>query len=269
MTEQTVEGRSRALGVRELQGRAATPFAYSFCTLVTRLDEYLEMVASFREKGFGAADCEFLYVDNSMQNRFDAFAAYNLFLQEARGDYIVLCHQDILALEDDRAILDDRLAELTRLDACWGICGNAGGREDGRFVYRLTQGDGHELNVGGPLPAQVMSLDENFIVVRASANLALSRDLSGFHWYGADLCIVAGILGWNAHVIDFHLHHKSAGDVNSAFWSIGAALKQKYARAFRSRWHHVPTTHSVFLSSSPLRRLLARIGLRLRRSLGS
>jgi hypothetical protein len=51
---------------------------FSICTLVTRRGEYAETVASFVSHGFTPADCEYLYIDNSESNRFDAFRGYNL-----------------------------------------------------------------------------------------------------------------------------------------------------------------------------------------------
>src|SRR5215218_6752210 len=83
---------------------------YSVCTIVTRPKEYSEMVASFRAKGFTAEDCEFLYLDNSEANRFDAFAGYNVFLTASKGENVILCHQDVLLLRDGRAELDAALA---------------------------------------------------------------------------------------------------------------------------------------------------------------
>jgi hypothetical protein len=254
---------------RDLSSLLPTRVAYSFGTLATNLDEYRAMIAAFRDVGFTADDCEFLYVDNSIENRFDAFVAYNRFLQQAQGRYIVLCHQDILPLEDGRVRLDALLTELDALDQHWGICGNAGAKADGELVFRLTHGKRHQLTEGGPFPAKVISLDENFIVVRRDANLALSRDLSGFHWYGADLCLVADVLGWNAYVIDFHLFHKSTGKLSDDFFGKGQALRKKYARAFRSRWQFVPMSQPVFVSGSPLRTFVARAVHKLRRLLGT
>ena len=253
---------------RDVSAPERPALAYTFGTLVTSLDEYRAMVAAFVAKGFGTDDCEFLYVDNADGNRCDAFTAYNRFLQQARGRYVVLCHQDIEPLDDDRACLDARLDDLTRRDAHWGLCGNAGAKADGGLVFRLTHGRGDRLDEGGPFPVRVISLDENFIVARREANLALSRDLSGFHWYGSDLCVVADVLGWNAWVIDFHLFHKSTGKLSDDFRARGVAFREKYARAFRPRWQFVPMSQPVFLSASRLRTLVARAGHRLRRAVG-
>ena len=75
-------------------------YRYSICTLVTNPSEYDEMVESFFNAGFKPDFCEFLYCDNSQFNQLDAFVAYNVFLNSAKGKYIILCHQDILLKYD-------------------------------------------------------------------------------------------------------------------------------------------------------------------------
>jgi hypothetical protein len=223
---------------------------FSICTLVTRPGEYAEMVGSFVSHGFTPADCEYLYLDNSESNRFDAFRGYNLFLSEARGDFIVLCHQDILLLEDGRAELEERLDELTAHDPEWALCGNAGGVAFTRVAVRISDPYGDNRFIG-PFPARVTALDENFIVIRREANLALSHDLSGFHFYGADLCIVADFLGRSAWVIDFHLRHKGVGKKGASYYRQRNDVARKYQRALRSRWI-VSTATYFFLSGSPI-----------------
>lgn len=253
--------------IREVSVLTESEIVYSFCSLVTDLAEYRAMVDAFRAKGFTSVDCEFLYVDNSETNRLDAFVAYNRFLQLARGRYIVLCHQDILPLQDGRERLDFLLDELSAKDANWALCGNAGGQTNGEYVVRITHGNAHNMTVGGPCPARVMSLDENFIVARRDANLALSHDLSGFHWYGSDLCIIADILGWHAYVIDFHIYHRSTGNMKEDYRAKATAFREKYAYAFRSRWQYVPTRYNLYISSSPIRTFVTRGFAKVRRTL--
>jgi len=235
---------------------------FSICTLVTDRDEYAEMVESFRERGFGGPDCEFLYLDNSKRNGFDAFAGYNLFLTRAAGDYLILCHQDILLLDQGRSALEKCLAELDSLDPAWALCGNAGGVAGGTLAIRISDPHGADVAIG-TFPARAAAIDENFIVARRDANLALSHDLKGFHLYGADLCIVADVLGRTAYVIDFHLRHKSAGKTDAGFYAARRAAIAKYRRAFRTRW--IRTTCTTFLVSGlPLlgRVLPSRLGRR-------
>ena len=222
---------------------------YSICTLVTQPDLYAEMIESFRRHGFDEPDCEFLYLDNTHGNIFDAYSGNNMFLNVARGQFIILCHQDILLI-DGRANLDAALDNLSRLDSNWAACGNGGGNRLGEVTIRITDPHGADQRIGN-FPAEVHSLDENFIIVRRSANLALSRDLEGFHFYGTDICLIADVLGHSCYVIDFHLRHKSAGVMDKRFFSVRKRLIRKYQRAFRSRWS-TNTCTTIFISGLPL-----------------
>ncbi len=239
---------------------AAGGVRYSICTLVTRMEEYGRMARSFQDHGFTPPECEYLYLDNGAGNRFDAFAGCNLFLAAARGEYVILCHQDIELLEDGRERLDARLAELTRHDPGWGLAGNAGGCGPGRLALRISDPHGEDTSLGGPFPVRVGSLDENFIIVRRAANLGLSRDLAGFHLYGTDLCLVAGLLGRSAYVVDFHLRHHSPGRTSADFQAARRRLIEKYRAAFRPRWIATTCT-TIFLSSSRLLNALANSSL--------
>jgi hypothetical protein len=68
---------------------------YSICTFVTKKSQYEELIGSFVMSGFKPDICEYLYIDNSEHNKYDAFAGVNKFLATAKGDYIILCHQDV------------------------------------------------------------------------------------------------------------------------------------------------------------------------------
>ncbi len=198
------------LPIREVSQALPSPVRYSICTLVNNLAEYEQMVRSFIQGGFDPAFCEYLYLDNSQANRFDGFSGYNHFLHQARGEYIILCHQDIYLLKDGIEELEQRMRELEQLDPDWALFGNAGGIALGNRAVHITDPDGDHNT--GIFPSEVNSLDENFIVVKRSANLSLSRDLSGFHFYGTDICLVARLRGYRAWVVDFNLFHKSRGN---------------------------------------------------------
>jgi hypothetical protein len=226
---------------------------FSICTMVTNREQYEEMLSSFARNGFHAPNCEYLHVDNSRQNQLDGYAAMNVFLRAARGRYVIICHQDVVLMEDGYAELSARLAELERIDTRWGLAGNAGGKYlAGMDDLARSITDPHGVNQRfGPLPHRVTALDENFLVVKANANLAASSDLAGFHCYAMDLAIIADVLGFRSYVIDFHLHHKSAGKVADRrslrpgevhYENARAALKSKYAERFAPRWVSSPTT---------------------------
>lgn len=222
------------------------PFSYSICTLVTNQKEYQEMLQSFLAAGFTDATCEFLYIDNSTQNTFDAYQGINQFLQQAQGELIIICHQDILINLNNRTDLENRIAEIEQIDANWAIISNAGGIENNlyqRVAVHVHYADGFE-QVAGELPQKVCSVDENFIVIKKAANLALSGNLSGFHLYGLDLCLIATLLGYNAYAVDFLLTHKSYGNPDKSYDVVLQALKQKYFYFMRSR--QILTTFADF-----------------------
>lgn len=223
--------------------------AYAVCVLVTRADQFGQMRESFVRGGFDPASCEFLVCDNTAGNRADAYVALNEFLQAARAERIILCHQDVLLLDDTRRDLDARLDELGRIDPHWALAGNAGATASGLPHLCLSEEGLPGTAFGGPFPQQVVSLDENFIVVRPEANLALSRDLAGFHHYGTDLCLIADILGWNAWVIDFYLRHLGTGTTDEHYFASARAIEAKYRRALRSRWVANVINHPVLVSA--------------------
>ena len=233
------------------------PIKYSVCTLVTQPAQYQEMLDSFKAGGFTSSNSEFIYVDNSQTNKYDGYSATNRFLHLARGDYVILCHQDIRLHADKLEALDRRIDELMALDPLWAVLGNAGGIYPGNLAIRITDPSGDNIHMGR-LPARVFSLDENFIVVRRSANLAVSHNLRGFHFYGTDLCVIADILGYSCYVVDFHLWHiggesqpkKSKDQVfRSDYYPSRMRFIDKYRRAFTPRW--IQNTGTVlFISGS-------------------
>jgi hypothetical protein len=231
---------------------------FTIATLVNNSEEYRGMVASFEAGGFTASDCEFLAVDNTGPVQTSAYAGLNGMLDAARAPYVILCHQDVRLIRDGRPELEERLAELDARDPNWALAGNAGGVRPGTLAVRISDPHGRDRRIG-QLPQRVASLDENFIVVKRRARIGFSRDLDGFHFYGADICLVADILGYTAYVIDFHLEHSSAGRKESSFWEARAHFRAKWGRALRARW--IQTTCSLIgVSGSPAAHFAAGLG---------
>ncbi len=224
-------------------------YNYSICTLVTRMDEYIEMKSSFQNAGFNAEQCEYLFIDNTQDNTFDGYSGLNRFLIDAKGTYIIFCHQDILLSFDNRAKLETLIDEIEKKDSNWAVISNAGALGIKNIIYRVTE-PGNEYAIRGTVPSRVQTVDESFIVIKRSANLSVSRDLSGFHLYGTDLCLIASLLGYSSWVVDFNLIHKSKGNVNKSFRKIKVDLISKYNYFMRPRY--IQTTNTNFLLSSNL-----------------
>lgn len=222
-------------------------FRYAICTLVSRPSEYSGMMASFINAGFTEKDCEYLYADNSESNELEAFAGINRFLREAQAEFVIICHQDILITIDDRSILEQQIKLVTAIDSNWAVLGNAGVNDMYNISMVITHHDGQSVRKG-QLPSSVQSLDENFLLIKASANLAVAGDLSGFHFYGTDLCLVAECLGYTAYAIDFHLVHNGQGIMDESFLRLSKDLLVKYTNFFRGRY--VRSTMTSFYVSS-------------------
>ena len=222
-------------------------FDFSICTLVTRKAEYNEMLESFIDKGFTKDKCEYLYVDNSDKITLEAYEGLNVFLQKAQGKYVILCHQDILLHDSDYTDLMQCIHYLDEKDATWALLGNAGGINLKWIATHITEGKTGIIRRETHLPLKTKTLDENFIVVKKSANIALSNNLQGFHFYGTDICLIANVLGFNSYVINFNLIHKSNGKKDESFYVLEKKIRIKYHKAFQAKY--ITTTFSRFYIS--------------------
>lgn len=242
------------IGIESLEARPSVKFTIG--TIMSDQAQYEAMHESFVSKGFGASDCEFLFINNRGINRFDAYAGLRAILSNARGEYVILCHQDVRLLQDGRRELEDLLSELGANDPDWALAGNAGGTETG-LAIRISDPHGEDTRLG-QFPTRVQSLDENFIVVRRSAMIAPSNDLSGFHLYGTDLCLQATARGMTSYVVDFHLRHFGRGTIGKDYYECLEALERKYSDLFRPR-RIITTCLHPLLTPSRLRLAVERL----------
>ncbi len=235
------------------------PFRFSICTLVSKPVEYQGMLNSFIEAGFDSDLCEYLCVDNSESNTYDAFAGLNRFLRTAKGKYIIICHQDIVLHDHTINELNIRISEMDDIDTTWGILSNAGGINLKHVAMHLTQNSGNRL-FEKHLPLKACTVDENFILVKSEANLATSNNLNGFHMYGTDICLIADTLGFSSYIIDFNLTHKSNGNADESFYKLRKELINKYREAFRGRFMSTTITR-FYISGNRLGFHLCNLGI--------
>ncbi|MET0464615.1 MAG: hypothetical protein ABW007_15725 [Chitinophagaceae bacterium] len=223
---------------------------FSICSIVTRVEEFEEMKTSFEKCGF-EQDCEYIIADNTKGNRFDAYTAINRFLKEAKGEFILIAHQDVRCI-DQAASLLRILEDLSVKDPKWAVCGNAGAsgyHRDLRYLVNRDKTITHEH-----LPARVYSLDENLLIIRRSASIVVSSDLSGFHLYAADLCLLADYLGYHCYVIPFMVEHLSMGNLKDLAHHKDTFL-DKYGYKLRNRFIQTPGTKFFLGRSRQLNRL--------------
>lgn len=208
-------------------------YEFSICCMANILAEYQKMKASFEDSCFyPEKNTEYLLADNSISNIWDAYTAIRHFLRVAKGKYIIISHQDVLCV-DEVDKLRNCLNELEASDPTWAICGNAGGADYKLMYYHLS--DNGRVRKSNNLPAKIYSLDENFLVIKSAAQLAISADLKGFHLYATDLCTIADILGYSSYVIPFMVNHLSNGNLE-ALTIDEPIFIQSYAKKLRNRF---------------------------------
>ncbi len=238
--------RAMTLTPRYLTGEGPAGPEFTICTLVRSQQKYDRLLASFARGGFTAENSEFLAADNRDANRFDGFNWQMPLLAAARGRFVVFCHDDVELLDKGHADLLAALDDLDQRAPDWLLAGVAGGRyrpqnHHRRFLrMRISDPYGEDRQMG-TIPGPVETLDECFIVMRRSQPVLPSVDLSGFHFYGPDLCLQAELRGGSSWVIDFHLRHHGGGTKSESFVEGRDRFVAKYARYFPGRSLHCTT----------------------------
>jgi hypothetical protein len=235
------------------EGQADGP-NFSVCALVQSQQKYDRLLASFKRLGFTSATSEFLAADNRDGNRFDGYSWQRALLAQARGRYVIFCHDDIELTEQGQDALLSLLNDLTLRDPSWLLAGVAGGRfrpashNRQMLTFHISDIYGQDRRRGA-MPARVETLDECFILMRRLRPVLPSLDLTGFHFYGPDLCLQAELQGGSAYAIDFHLRHHGRGTKGPSFTDCRERFIAKYSRIFPGRWLHC-TTGLIQLVSS-------------------
>jgi hypothetical protein len=222
---------------------------------------YDEMRASFEAAGFVEPEARYTVEPGEP---FEAITR----LGAGPEPYVLLVHQDVTA-DQGHGIgeLTRALEELTALDEAWAVAGNAGVGLDGATVRHIADPWGADWL--GDLPRRVRVLDENFLVLRTARRPRCSPALSGFHLYGADVCLNAGLDGSSCYVVDFRLSHRSGGAPEGAdasldrFGAHWASLHRRPAYVSTTVWH-VPVARSRVvrrvMRHPRVVRLLRRVG---------
>lgn len=250
-----------------------SPLTFTICSLVADQGRYDRLLGSFSRVGFTPDTTEFLAADNRNGNQFDGYTWQKALLAQARGRYVIFCHDDVEAIHDGPDHLLGLLRDLDRLDPRWLLAGVAGGLWHSQapggesLALHISDSLGEDRRFG-TLPSRVETLDECFILMRRLRPVVGSYDLSGFHFYGADLCLQAELAGGTAYAIDFHLRHHGKGAMGESFEQCKQAFSQKYLAYFPDRRLRCTTgrlrlpTNLTPQKGSPILRWARRMGWR-------
>jgi hypothetical protein len=227
--------------IRYLDGPRVHAKMFTVCTILYREESFDRMIKSFQKLGFTAENTEFLAFDNRGINRFDGYSYVRRGVSEAQGRYIIFCHDDVELLECGFDDLCARLAELEEHDPLWSVAGVAGGtyKTDltGKAALTLHISDKYGIGrkYGTDFPCRAETLDECFFVMPSGRAAFASIDLSGFHFYGADVCLQAEMAGGRTYVISFLLHHHGDATKGPVFREQRRLMKRKYQQFFPGR----------------------------------
>ena len=223
---------------------------FSMCTLVSDMDEYKLLIDSAKKAGFNNENTEFIYIDNTQENKYDAYDGLNQCLNKANAKYIILVHQDVEFKFDDIEVLKDKINEIDKIDPKWAVLGNTGYDFNNINIQYTRITDTGQFDVkDGPFPVRVSCPDENIMIVKNDLNLMFSKNIGHYHLYGADLSMQAQMQGYSTYVIDFHILHKSGGYPNQSFYDTKDRLIKQYQKALEVKFFRTPCT-AVFLSNN-------------------
>ncbi len=162
-------------------------------------------------------DAEIILIDNSSEN-IDCYHAIQKFIQQSKGEYILICHDDVSFNNVKRDLFIKEIKKISNINANASLFGVAGlSIDQHRRVGHFYDARG-EHNYGFHKGGEVESLDECLLVIKNGMGINVSDELKGYHFYGTDLCVNAREKGLSCYVIDFPVTHYSTGNINEDFF---------------------------------------------------
>lgn len=238
----------------------------SFITCVNDPELYDACVKQSLEAAERRDEIERIVIENA-SNRYSIPEALNRGMEQAQGEILVFCHQDVEFPEGWTDRLKEQIGRIEREDPDWGVLGTYGVDFRNRHAGHIIDQGIRYQNAGLPCPVQ--SLDEHCLIIKRGAGLRFDEAMGGYHFYGADLCLQALALGRKNYAIDACLHHHAAGKKLDAHFA--QALDRLSAKwtGRRSPLPVIETTCAVVrLAPGPGPRLLYHWLKRKRRRIG-
>jgi hypothetical protein len=175
-------------------------------------------------------------VKTLIQSDFASAAlAYNDALDKSVTDLVVFAHQDLFFPENwiDRVI--DSVNLLNATDPSWGVLGCFGVSAAGTHHGRIYSAGLGTIGTSIDQPTCIQTLDEIVLIMRKSSGLRFDNALSGFHFYGADICMQASERGMRSYAIPaFCVHNTQMPLV------LPPEFYQCYWQFKRKWWHRLP-----------------------------
>lgn len=190
---------------------------YSVCCLSRDKKNQDDIFKLLKRLGFSNDQ---IFISDNSHNTFDSYEAIRIFLRTSNHPFVIILHDDIDFGTATLASLEAKIEDVILKDPRASVFGVAGISFKGQQgVGRFFDSNFSEQSWGFKDFGKASSLDECFLVIRKDSWISVSDDLSGFHFYGTDLCLNAEKLGFSSYVVDFPVIHRSEGTLNSDFYS--------------------------------------------------
>ena len=198
---------------------------FSIITSVYNLEDYTIFLESLKNQK-GNHSLEVIGVPNFYNFFNSAYKALNTGGDVASGKIIIYCHDDIVVSSEWLNKVKYHIEEIEKSRQQVGVIGPAGITKNEAGVYYLLNENGIPYNKiqasvdrhSSVTPLQryeVQTLDEMCLITLKSNNLRFDdTQLTGWHFYGANLCLKAMSKGLTNWAIDAYTFHKSDGSKN-------------------------------------------------------
>jgi len=180
----------------------------SVVTLVNNLQEYKSFTDSLSNQ-IGNHNIEVIAIANFYNMYKNVTHAFNDALDISNGKYVIFIHQDVILPPDWLNKVEMHIKSLEIGRTQWGVLGPAGVTlNNGTYFYLLNSKFNKIFNYVYNT-TNVFSLDELCLIINKTHDLRFSKQLTGFHFYGADICIQAHKQNLQVLAIDAYCYHAS------------------------------------------------------------
>jgi GT2 family glycosyltransferase len=182
---------------------------FSIVTLVNDIHVYRNFTTSLKQQD-GEHSVEVIAIPN-FHNIFNGCGkGLNTALDISSGKYVIFCHQDIIVPKDWLIRLKRAIQSLETDNIKWGVIGPAGVTLNSVPYYYLLDGKGERLHTPQNPRNDVFCLDELCMVIKKENNLRFRDEhISGYHFYGLDICSDAKKKGLRNFAVNAWCHHSS------------------------------------------------------------
>lgn len=212
---------------------------FSVVTCVNDIQEYTDHVIGSLLRNNTKKNYELIPIINK-GNPYSAAEALNIGIEQARGEIIMMPHQDIIMYKNFINQFYECIHKIEKEDKNWGVVGTAGLTEFGLVTGIVHEGwENRNFWMGTVMKMvyPVQTVDEHFLAIRKASGLKFdSRTADGFHIYGPDICLNAM---YNKNMRNYGLtillnHHSRGG---SRLTGSEEVLRQ--AERLKTKWGHI------------------------------